>query len=166
MRRIFFVITLIVGGLGNQFSRYVFARLFAYKLNTELKLDITNAPISNEEKPRFHTYYRLGDFNIIENFATSEEIKRVKENGLTIQGLPLPDIKTIQGDVYMHSQRWSTFDFTFSDIIDIVRKEFTLKKPFNPKAETWRQKILSAECAVSLHFRSGDYLYHPVFKKK
>lgn len=65
----------------------------------------------------------------------------------------------------MHSQRWSTFDFTFSDIIDIVREEFTLKKPFNPKAEAWRQKILSAECAVSLHFRCGDYLYHPVFKK-
>ncbi|MBQ4494748.1 MAG: hypothetical protein II968_03170 [Selenomonadaceae bacterium] len=80
------VIVQLAGGLGNQFAQYVSARLLAYKLGTELKLDITSAPISNEEKPRFHIHYRLGEFNIIENFATVEEIKHVKENGLINKG--------------------------------------------------------------------------------
>ncbi|MBQ3442058.1 MAG: glycosyltransferase [Selenomonadaceae bacterium] len=47
------------------------------------------------------------------------------------------------------------------NIVDILRKEFTLKKPFSPNAEAYRQKILSAECSVSMHFRHGDYAYWP-----
>ena len=153
------VIVQLAGGLGNQFAQYVSARLLAYKLGTELKLDITSAPISNEEKPRFHIHYRLGEFNIIENFATVEEIKHVKENGLINKG-KLPPLEGLQGDIYMQGQ-YPRSEESFIDIIDIVRKEFTLKRPFNPKAEAWRQKILSAECAVSMHFRHGDFAYNP-----
>lgn len=49
----------------------------------------------------------------------------------------------------------------YGDISDIIKKEFTLKKPFSQNAEMWKQKILSAECSVSMHFRHGDFAYNP-----
>ena len=152
------VIVQLSGGLGNQFYQYACARCLAYKLNTELKLF---APGRNDElelKKRFHSYYRLGAFNVPENFATPEEVEQVSKNGVIPP--PLPDLKDFQGDIlivknWMHSEKF------FSDIIDIIRKEFTLKNHFSPRAEAWRQKILSAECAVSMHFRHGDFAYNP-----
>ena len=54
------------------------ARLLAYKLNTEMKLDITHLNNSPEFSKRSHAAYRLGAFNILENFATLQEIEHVK----------------------------------------------------------------------------------------
>ena len=53
------VIVELSGGLGNQLFQYAFARFLAYKLNTELKLDLSHAKISLN--PKNHSYYRLGD---------------------------------------------------------------------------------------------------------
>ena len=153
------VIVRPAGGLGNQFGQYVAARLLAYKLNTELKLDTTSLNTAPEFSKRSHAAYRLGDFNIVENFATPEEIKHVKKNGLVVEN-SLPDLKNLQGDIYMRGQ-WPRDEKYFADIIDIVRKEFTLKKPFGPTAEAWRKKILSADCSVAMHFRHGDFAYNP-----
>ena len=153
------VIVELSGGLGNQFGQYVAGRLLAYKLNTELKLDTTNLNTAPEFRKRFHVAYRLGDFNIVENFATPEEIKRVKEKGMSVKN-PLPNLDNFKGDIYMRGQ-WPRQEEYFSDIINIVRKEFTLKKPFSSKAESWKQKILSAECSVAMHFRHGDFAYNP-----
>ncbi len=153
------VIAQLSGGLGNQFYQYALARCLAHKLNTELKLDLRYVKVLNNEKPRFHIHYRLGAFNILENIATPEEIKHVLETGINPNSPK--ELENIQGDIYIkgnyaHSERF------FSDIIDIIRKEFTLKNPFSPKAEMWRQKILSAECSVSMHFRHGDFAYNPL----
>lgn len=52
----------------------------------------------------------------------------------------------------------------FIDIIDIIRQEFTLKKPLSATAEALKQKIISAENSVALHFRHGDYAYNPALK--
>lgn len=75
------VIVNIAGGLGNQFKQYAAGRFLAYKLNTELKLDIARHNVPIEFKKRSHDYYRLEAFNILENFATPEEIKEVREGG-------------------------------------------------------------------------------------
>ena len=150
------VIVRIDSGLGNQFGQYVAARLLAYKLNTEIKLDTSWCYAIMKS----HCRYRLGAFNIIENFATPEEIKRVRESGLVVDFSRLPTLKNIQGDIYVYGQGPRPEKY-FNEIIDIVRKEFTLKKPFNPTAEAWRQKIMSAECSVSMHFRHGDFAYNP-----
>ena len=65
------------------------------------------------------------------------------------QVLELPDNTQLQG--CLENERY------FADIADIIRKEFTLKNPLSPVAETWKDKILSAECAVSMQFRRGDF---------
>ena len=46
----------------------------------------------------------------------------------------------------------------FADIADIIRKEFTLRNPLGKAACRWREKILAAECSVSMHFRHGDFV--------
>ena len=148
------VIVHLIGGLGNQIYQYAMGRLLSIKLNTELKLDITGC------QPNFysHAYYRLGDFNIQEVFATPAEIKHVRETGKIPD--TAKDIENIQGDVFVRGYGFNNPDL-YNDIADILRKDFTLKKPFNPNAETWRQKILFAECSVSMHFRHGDFAYNP-----
>lgn len=134
------------GGLGNQMFQYATGRRLAHIFNTELKI---NPP----KKP-----YGLKAFNIQESFATPEETAMTKLvkyaagalSSFIPQVLELPDNIQLQG--YFENERY------FADIADIIRKEFTLKNPLSPVAETWRQRISSAECAVSMHFRHGDFL--------
>ena len=74
------VISQLDGGLGNQMDQYAVGRCLAYKLKTEFKLMLQRPFIPKESKVIAN--YRLGDFNIQEVFATPEEIKRVKEQGI------------------------------------------------------------------------------------
>lgn len=152
------VIVHLGGGLGNQFFQYAFSRCLAYKLNTELKLDLRSVKIFRGGKPRVHGYYSLVAFNILENIATPEEIKHVQETGIIPTSMK--NLKDIQGDVFIQGSWMFSRDY-IECIIDIIRKEFTLKKPFSPNAEMWKNKILSAEYSVSMHFRHGDKLYNP-----
>ena len=126
--------------------QYAAGRRLAHSLNTELKIPNKN--------------YGLNAFNIQANFATPEEITATKlvqypEGGGALssfipQVLELPDNTQLQG--------WFENERYFADIADIIRKEFTLKNPLSPAAELWPQKLLAAECAVSMHFRRGDFL--------
>ncbi len=157
-------------GLGNQIYQYIFANSLACKLNTELKLDLSIFPISSYQNSQSIVGYRLGSFNILENFATPEEVRRVKENGLSLTSLQdfqklRPNLENFKGDIFIPAGSWMFEVAFFASNIDILRKEFTLKKPFSLNAESFKQKILSAECPVMLHFRHGDYLYNPTWAK-
>ena len=154
------------GGIGNQVNLYALGKYIAYKLNTELKIDIsgftTGFKASTEFIKRYHSSYRLSDFNIVENFATPEEIKRINETGTTPTSAQ--DLENIQGDVFVKGARWvhdAKLYELYGDIADVLRKEFTFKKPLSPTADMYYKKILSAENSVSLHFRFGDYVYRP-----
>lgn len=153
------VIVEVNSGLGDQFHKYATGRCIAHKLNTELKMDLTYCKILDESQAKFHDHYRLGDFNIQENFATPEEIERVEKHGLIIDQPPVPDLENFHGDVFVKGN-WMHDEKYYKDIADILRKEFTLKK-LSVAALDWQKKILAAECSVSLHFRFGDYLYNP-----
>ena len=158
------VIAHLEGGLGNQVNQYWVARFLALKLNTELKLDVSFVLPNNKNRPRSIGRYRLGAFNILENFATPEEINNIKEKGIIPKSLAelknLSEIEDFQDDVFITGHWMHGQDF-FGDFIEIARKEFTLKNPLSPNAEEWRQKILSAECSVLMHFRHGDFAYNP-----
>ena len=157
------VIVKLSDGIGNQFFQYAVGRCIAHKLNTELKLDQSKIKVSNDLKPEGHRYYRLNAFNIQENFATPEEIKHVSENGIVPP--PLPSLEDCKQDILIQGS-WMMNEKYYEDIIDIIRKEFTLKNPLSSSATAWKQKILSAECSVSMHFRHGDYIYNPKFKNE
>ena len=167
------IVQLAIGGLGNQFYQYAFARNLACKLKTELKIDLSRIKTFNESKHRSAetpTNYRLGAFNIQENFATPEEIKLVKAKGITLRSLQEfqtlePNLKNFKGDIFLQNY-WMFGEKYFSDIINVIREEFTLKKPFSPNAEAFKQKIISAEYSVSMHFRHGDFGYNPALHRK
>lgn len=163
------VIAQLDGGLGNQIDQYSVGRYIAYKLNTEFKITLMREFIPQHSDSI--AKYKLGAFNIQEVFATPDEVKLVKENGAVLSSWKdlekynvtmksWQNIKNLPENVFVENH-WMHAPILYQDIADIIKKEFTLKKPFNPKAEFWRQKITSAECSVSMHFRLGDYLYAP-----
>ena len=147
------IITHIMGGIGNQFFQYAFGRYLAHKHNTELKLDITEC---ERCKDWHHNYYRLGEFNVQENFATIEEIKSlplVQEHSdyhFDEKFLDLPDNIFLYG--YWGKEKY------FIEIRDILLRELSLKNPLGRNSAAWKEKILASNCAVSLHLRNGDYL--------
>lgn len=145
------VIVDLSGGLGNQFFQYAVARHAAHKLNTNLKL--TGAKISF--KPKHHGHYRLGDFNIQEDFATPEEVARVKAQGIFAP--PFPNFETCQKDIFISGHSFHSEE-AFIGVEDIIRREFTLKTPRHENSAAWEKKILAADCSVALHIRHGDYI--------
>ena len=164
------VIVGVMAGLGNQLFQYALGRCLAYKNNTELKID--NAwNVEHQDNPL--CIYKLDNFNIVESFATPEDIARVadkndenfdpEKNLLLIDTSDAPRAyvpELIAGtniDNVCLKGFWQREEY-FKDIADILRNEFTLKNPLGKISESWRQKILVADCAVSLHVRRGDYL--------
>ena len=149
------IITELEGGLGNQLFQYAVGRCLAYKNNTKLKLDIQKY---SKVKDSHHGFYKLDKFNIKENFATPEDISKTRyikalpHNKFVTYILNAPDNIFLSG--YWQSEKY------FLEIEDIIRREFTLKNPLEKKSAAWKEKILTADCSVSLHVRHGDYLTH------
>ncbi len=164
------IVVKLIGGLGNQLFQYALGRHLAHRNHTELKLDISG----------FHDYklhaYSLGHFNIVENFATKEEVlkfqkyrrkqgrwwflynklianeqKYVEEKQFHFD----PRILKIGGEAYLDGY-WQTEKY-FRDIKDIIRKEATIKTPLEGKdAEV--AKEIEATTSVAMHIRRGDYV--------
>lgn len=151
------IITQLSGGLGNQLFQYAAGRCLAHRLNTEFKVD---ANYYENSSGSYHESYKLKNFNVQENFATKEEIESLPHvfersvNG--VPGVFNPAIFNIPDNIYLSGCFQS--EKYFADIADIIRREFTLKNPLGKNSAAWRDKILAAKCAVSLHVRHGDYL--------
>ena len=138
------IISRIIGGLGNQLFQYAVARQLAIKHNTELKLDVSG----------FSTYklhdYSLHNFNIVESFASKEEIARLAPSQSMVEVLYRrvlqkkrkynkthivetdsfyfnPDILDLPDNVYIDGY-WLSEKY-FSDIKNIIHDEFTIKSP-------------------------------------
>ena len=133
----------------------------AHKWKTEFKLDISEY---NDFKFR---HYVLNAFNIIEEFATPQEIQAIRK---LREGTDLgeekkswrffPEVLDWPDNLYV-SGTWEDERY-FADISDILRKEFTLKNPLSKAAQRWKEKIIATENSVSLHFRHGDFVYSPI----
>ena len=153
------IISKINGGIGNQLFKYAAGRRLALKLNTEFKLDI-----SDYENDNFRRYV-LNLFNTQENIAAPEEIQslRLFKEDTTFDYFAsqkfLQEFLNCPDNVYLDGN-WES-DRYFADIADVIRREFTLRNPLGATARHWREKILVAECSVSMHVRHGDFVYDP-----
>ena len=146
------IIMHIMGGIGNQLFQYAMGRWLAHKHNTELKLEIMTCL---SQKNSHHNYYRLCEFNIQENFATEDEIKSlplIREDQLKNRD----DVYNLPDNVYLYGY-WQN-EKCFNEIRDILLREISLKNPLGKNSAAWKEKILAATCAVSLHVRFGDFL--------
>lgn len=170
------IIVKLIGGLGNQMFQYAVGRYLAMKNKNTLKLDISG----------FRDYklrnYDLGHFNIRENIATSKDLsgvifpsdrfihkigKYLKIKTANVQQIRYikeqksdfhPEILTLRDNIYLDGY-WQSEKY-FSDIQDVIRKEFTVKNKPDPINESYLGEIVDCE-SVSVHIRRGDYVSNP-----
>jgi hypothetical protein len=169
------IIVRLLGGLGNQMFQYAAGRNLALTNNTELKLDITGY-----EKQTGITLrkYMLHVFNIQEKLASKSEINKLKKNSLIWKFVRKinpyfknnsyieekcfhfdPNILDMSDNIYLNGS-WQSEKY-FSDISDIIRREFTFKNNLN-KINNQILTTINGVNSVSLHIRRGDYVSNPV----
>ena len=167
------IIVKLNGGLGNQLFQYSLGRKLSLKNNDVFKLDLSDFTADN---PRS---YSLGEFNIIENFASDEDINKIKKSGvwklidklkpyckrsaIKYQGYDFdPNILKLSGNFYLDGY-WQSEKY-FQDIENIIRKEVALKNPIENKYADLISQIKNTN-SVSIHIRRGDYITNKKFSK-
>jgi hypothetical protein len=166
------IIVKIFGGLGNQMFQYAAGRSLANRLNTQLKLDITNF---NYNKLR---EYKLYPFHIIENFALIRDLLRIIRpspgfgnffnavNRKIAGKQPIffekelhfhfdPGVMDLPDNTYLDGF-WQSEKY-FEDIKPLIRKDFTLKSRPDIRNVNTGKQISGCE-SVSIHIRRGDYI--------
>ncbi len=162
------IIVNLKGGTGNQLFQYALGRHLAIKNNDTLKLDVGGLARANEVGDIYRPF-TIKDFNILQEIATPAEIKKLKYPfGLLSKAwrfisfhlsrdknvLFNPHMLEKRGNLYLDGF-WQSPKF-FTDIKDVLLKEFTLKSPLSVDADYFAKQIQAAE-SVSLHVRRGDY---------
>jgi hypothetical protein len=169
------IVVKLQGGMGNQMFQYAIGRRLAIDNNIELKFDRT---FLDDKTPRAGYVvrdYDLSIFNVIENFANSEEIFSYKsrfhnplierisnkligrkptyilEEGLNYNSkyLALQDNCYLEG--YFQSESY------FETIKDIIKSEFTLKNnpaPFISELENEIRNVSS----ICVNVRRADFV--------
>lgn len=172
------VIVTLGGGLGNQLFQYATGKQVAQRNNTSLKMYISN--ITNE----VGRSYKLGYFNIKEEFATKEEVdqligsyysktlyaklyrrvdsyrakykrKYYREN--EYWGFE-QDVLKIRSNILLEGF-WQHHKYV-EQFPSILNEELTLKSKYESDHKILLQ-LAKDENAVSLHFRRGDYQSDP-----
>jgi len=170
------IIANLIGGLGNQMFQYATGRAVAHRHNVPLLLDASG--FAHYDLRR----YELDELSIQARLATDEELARagVKTKAPTLLnrvgkalGLGRPAsllkeasftydarIEQVTSPAYLDGY-WQSERY-FSNIADLLRKEFTLKAPTDAANEHIAAQIREAgQRAVSLHIRRGDYVNNP-----
>ena len=173
------LITKLQGGLGNQLFQYAAGRKLSILHQTTIKLDLSWFEQYSSQR------YSLGAFNILEAFATKEEIAAIKgtpKRGMNRIAFLLEqklkpyyrrsvfaephlrpydsNIERTPSDLYLEGY-WQSEKY-FLSIQDTIRREFTLK--YEPDYEN-RQlaRTITHGDSLSVHIRRGDYVTgHPV----
>ncbi len=151
------IISWLRDGLGNQMFRYAAGRRLALKLGVEFK--ICTAWFDKYPWP---DPYQLNYFNIYENFATLDEVEDVKrlrlDPSLGQESKDKnfdPEVLDYPDNVVLFGARLS--ERYFSDIKEVIRNDFSLKKFSNDTAR-WKQQINNdPKESVSIHFRRNFF---------
>jgi len=155
------IISLILGGLGNQFFQYAAARQIAYTRSVSLKLETRGF-----RYPKYAAHpYCLDKFNIVGERTRPTDYLSLAARALRQQVLVREDMNAfnhklsdIQDGVILVGY-WQNPAY-FTDIAGLLRKEFSLRAP--PSAATARvAEKIQAEESVSIHVRRSDYVRNP-----
>lgn len=165
------IITHLIGGLGNQMFQYACARRLASTRQAALKLDLTG----------FAAYplrsYALDVFRISAEISADAEVQRFRRRARLearaprwLRGL-LPGSRhtvvrersfafdpaafAVDGDLLLDGY-WQSEKY-FLDIADLLRQEFSLRRPLHPANAALAELIRNVD-AVSIHVRRGDYV--------
>lgn len=166
------IIVKVLGGLGNQMFQFACGYALAQSNGTTLKLDITgfdNYPLRN---------YELDKFNVRANYASVNEIKRIKYRPMSFVEKVIRKLvkKSLTLSMHYHKEQHFHFDLNlfktekniyldgywqsekyFARYRDDLLQIFTLKAKLHEQTELYKKMIEERE-AVSLHIRRGDYV--------
>jgi len=186
------IISWLTGGLGNQMFQYAAGLALAEQRRTVLKLDVSWF----REDPAYeaHNRYALSCFNITEQFATQEEIDRVRGFPLTRTerwSVALARVLRLRAHVRrltptgrlhrppgfgfypeFHALPDRTYlegmfqsEKFFAPSADLLRRHFSFRYPPTPAVAALAERIRRGPSAA-LHFRRGDYARDPAFARR
>lgn len=169
------IIVKLMGGLGNQMFQYAAARSLSWRHGTVLKLDLSF--LEGDQSGDTPRIYKLDHFYITAEKASRWEVSTMSGRGNAFlptafarffqknaadhanyreksfhydpQLLDQPDNVYLEG--YWQSERY------FTDIREVIRKDFTVKTPLTDKNRKLADEIQAVN-SVSLHVRRGDYV--------
>ena len=152
------IISNIMGGLGNQMFQYACGRAIAHRLGAAFYLDLRwfnegNREFMLDTFPNIH--HSSWEPSIVEKI-----LRRIKI--YTVHYIQEPDYSYWQGIEHIISSAhlsgyWQNEKY-FSNITDIIKKDFNFPEFSSSEAENIAQKIKSFSCSVSIHVRRGDYV--------
>jgi Glycosyl transferase family 11 len=170
------IISCITGGLGNQMFQYSASYALALRHKTTLLLDL-----SIFEKCRLQRKYELDRiFDCEARIASKDDIQGLigwRAHSLTLRILRRRQCAFLRGRHLLfepepYSVYWSQFPFLpdsciligywqsekyFCDIEDVIRREFSFKRPLTGSNINIASDINSCN-SVSLHVRRGEYV--------
>ena len=166
-----------MGGLGNQMFQYAAGRNLSVKLQNEFKID--HSFLETDAKGEYtKRHYELNVFNCIQTKSDNSELNTIKQlqktemlpklynklflnNTFTIfnekNTLYNSAIENLNGNIYLNGF-WQSEKY-FLSIHETLLKEFSLKQTLSQEAEILKNKIISDQHSVSIHFRRGDYVH-------
>lgn len=168
------IISNLIGGLGNQMFQYACG--MALSLRTKQELRIATDQFGNYT---LHNGFQLQqEFYVDTPIATDQELKEILGWRSSPQFRHVfarpsmrwacpkrccvephfhywPAIREWTGPAYLHGY-WQSEEY-FSDVIDVVRKTFRFRKPWDEQDLAVRSRM-EQQPSASLHVRRGDYI--------
>ena len=186
------IITRLTGGLGNQMFQYAAGLALAEHRRTVLKLDVDWFRLDPAYEA--HNRYALSCFNLTEQFATAEEIDRVRGVDLTraerwaaraaralhfyryanrhagpsnlhyAQDFSFYPGFFDQPDPTYLHGMWQSEKF-FAPVANLLRLHFSFRYPMPPAVAQMLARIQGGGPSVAVHFRRGDYVRNASFNQ-
>lgn len=176
------IIVSLFGGLGNQMFQYACGKAVAMKLGVELKLDVSLVVDRTPRENFTYRDYELAVFNIQDEIATAEEVRKFIPNLWNSTELMRQlykvkrivtkrnlfrekrvfrynnEIESVTDNSYLYG--YFQTEKYFENQREELLRQFSLKNQLDEKNASI-VKQLRSENSVSIHVRRGDYANSP-----